>query len=105
MYILSNIYYYFLFPYFYVKHLPNYLKIDYCIVTIYFLIYLIICFSYDANDGSSRREEGKIQNLGTDQAALDILGTVRWYDKKGTLYQMTYKADKRGYRTIIKKLN
>ncbi|XP_013187737.2 uncharacterized protein LOC106132757 [Amyelois transitella] len=62
-------------------------------------------FYYDANDGSSRTERGAILNLGSDDAALDVNGAVRWYDNKGQLYEMTYKAGKRGYRTIIKKVS
>ncbi|KAI8428858.1 hypothetical protein MSG28_007504 [Choristoneura fumiferana] len=60
---------------------------------------------YDTSDGSSRTERGAILNLGTKDAALDVLGTVRWYDNKGQLYEMSYKAGKRGYRTIIKKVH
>ncbi|XP_072941020.1 uncharacterized protein [Epargyreus clarus] len=52
-------------------------------------------FHYDASDGSSRTEEGGIINAGTSDAALDVLGSVRWYDDKGDLYEMTYKAGKR----------
>ncbi|XP_059059087.1 endocuticle structural glycoprotein ABD-5-like [Achroia grisella] len=62
-------------------------------------------FYYDASDGSSRTERGAILNSGTNDAALDVQGAVRWYDKKGQLYEMTYKAGKRGYRTIIKKVS
>ncbi|PZC85383.1 endocuticle structural glycoprotein ABD-5-like [Helicoverpa zea] len=62
-------------------------------------------FHYDATDGSSRTEEGAILNPGTKEAALDVAGAVRWYDADGHLYQMTYKAGKRGYRTIIKMLS
>ncbi|KAJ8732695.1 hypothetical protein PYW07_015294 [Mythimna separata] len=62
-------------------------------------------YHYDADDGSSRTEHGAILNSGTKDAALDVAGAVRWYDAKGHLYQMTYKAGKRGYRTIIKKLS
>ncbi|XP_073951402.1 flexible cuticle protein 12-like isoform X2 [Choristoneura fumiferana] len=62
-------------------------------------------FYYDTSDGSSRTERGAILNLGTKDAALDVLGTVRWYDNKGQLYEMSYKAGKRGYRTIIKKVH
>ncbi|XP_037874973.1 larval cuticle protein 65Ab1 [Bombyx mori] len=62
-------------------------------------------FHYDASDGSSRTEEGGIQNLGTNDAALDVHGAVRWYNSKGQLYEMIYKAGKRGYRTIIKKVS
>ncbi|KAL4706555.1 hypothetical protein ACJJTC_015753 [Scirpophaga incertulas] len=61
-------------------------------------------FHYDASDGSSRTEEGSILNQGTKDAALDVHGAVRWYDNKGRLYEMTYKAGKRGYRTIIKQI-
>ncbi|XP_026328896.1 uncharacterized protein LOC113236897 [Hyposmocoma kahamanoa] len=62
-------------------------------------------FHYQASDGSSRTEKGAILNPGTPEAALDVLGTVRWYDNKGQLYEMSYKAGKRGYRTIIKKIS
>ncbi|KAL0840407.1 hypothetical protein ABMA28_015664 [Loxostege sticticalis] len=62
-------------------------------------------FHYDASDGSSRTEEGAILHPGTNDAALDVHGTVRYYDNKGNLYEMTYKAGKRGYRTVIKKIS
>ncbi|XP_068630777.1 endocuticle structural glycoprotein ABD-5-like [Battus philenor] len=62
-------------------------------------------FSYDSSDGSSRTEEGSISNPGTPEAALVVLGSVRWYDDKGQLYEMTYKAGKRGYQTSIKKIS
>ncbi|CAH2075259.1 unnamed protein product, partial [Iphiclides podalirius] len=62
-------------------------------------------FSYDSSDGTSRSEQGAIQNPGTPDAALDVLGTVRWYDDKGQLFEMTYKAGKRGYRTSIKQIS
>ncbi|CAK1604161.1 unnamed protein product [Parnassius mnemosyne] len=59
-------------------------------------------FSYDSGDGTSRSEQGSILNPGTPDAALNVLGTVRWFDDKGQLYEMTYTAGKRGYRTSIK---
>ncbi|RVE46298.1 hypothetical protein evm_009017 [Chilo suppressalis] len=62
-------------------------------------------FSYDTSDGASRTEQGAILNPGTKDEALDVQGAVRWYDNKGNLYEMTYKAGKRGYRTIIKKIS
>ncbi|XP_013177828.1 PREDICTED: endocuticle structural glycoprotein ABD-5-like [Papilio xuthus] len=62
-------------------------------------------FSYDSSDGTSRTEEGAILNPGTPDAALNVLGTVRWYDDKGQLYEMSYKGGKRGYQTIIKKIS
>ncbi|CAG5040081.1 unnamed protein product [Parnassius apollo] len=62
-------------------------------------------FSYDSSDGTSRSEQGAIINPGTPNAALDVLGTVRWFDDKGQLYEMTYKAGKRGYRTSIKQIS
>ncbi|XP_028179137.1 endocuticle structural glycoprotein ABD-5-like [Ostrinia nubilalis] len=62
-------------------------------------------FHYDASDGSSRTEQGAILNQGTNDAALDVHGAARWYDDKGDLYEMTYKAGKRGYRTVIKKIS
>ncbi|CAB3242925.1 unnamed protein product [Arctia plantaginis] len=61
-------------------------------------------FHYDAPDGSSRNEQGAILNPGTKDAALDVAGAVRWYNDKGHLYEMTYKAGKRGYRTSIKRV-
>ncbi|XP_075971120.1 flexible cuticle protein 12-like [Anticarsia gemmatalis] len=62
-------------------------------------------YNYDATDGSSRNEQGAILQPGTKDAALDVAGAVRWYNDKGHLYEMTYKAGKRGYRTIIKRLS
>ncbi|XP_023950146.1 uncharacterized protein LOC112054552 [Bicyclus anynana] len=62
-------------------------------------------YHYDASDGSSRTEHGSMVDSGTGETSLDVLGAVRWYDEKGHLYEMTYKAGKRGYRTIIKMLS
>ncbi|KAG6448612.1 hypothetical protein O3G_MSEX005601 [Manduca sexta] len=62
-------------------------------------------YSYDNSDGSSRTEHGAILNPDTKDATLDVQGSVRWYNSKGQLYEMIYKAGKRGYRTIIKKVS
>ncbi|XP_050342298.1 endocuticle structural protein SgAbd-6-like [Nymphalis io] len=62
-------------------------------------------FHYNTSDGSSRTEEGNMISTGTDAPALDVLGAVRWFDEKGNQYEMTYKAGRRGYRTIIKKIS
>ncbi|CAH2237013.1 larval cuticle protein 65Ab1-like [Pararge aegeria] len=62
-------------------------------------------YHYDASDGSSRTEHGAMVDSGKGEMALDVLGAVRWYDEKGHLFEMTYKAGKRGYRTIIKMLS
>ncbi|KAJ2946960.1 hypothetical protein O0L34_g16307 [Tuta absoluta] len=61
-------------------------------------------FHYTDASGATRTEQGSIKDRGTPQAALDVLGTVRWVDNKGQLFEMSYKAGKRGYRTIIKKI-
>lgn len=61
-------------------------------------------FSYDTSDGSSRSEEGAVLNRGTNDEALHVHGSVRWYDEKGQLYEMIYKGGKRGYSTIIRKV-
>lgn len=65
---------------------------------------IIVFFSYATSDGASRSEQGGILNPGTKEEALDVKGAVRWYDDKGKLYEMTYKAGKRGYRTIIRRV-
>ncbi|CAH2107399.1 unnamed protein product [Euphydryas editha] len=62
-------------------------------------------FHYDSSDGSSRIEEGHMVDTGKGNTALDVLGSVRWYDEKGNHYEMTYKAGRRGYRTVIKKIS
>nr|XP_026486139.1 endocuticle structural protein SgAbd-6-like [Vanessa tameamea] len=62
-------------------------------------------FHYNTSDGSSRTEEGNMIDTGMGAPALDVLGAVRWFDEKGNQYEMTYKAGKRGYRTIIKKIS
>ncbi|CAG9560418.1 unnamed protein product [Danaus chrysippus] len=63
-------------------------------------------YHYNNSDGSSRTEQGEfVDSTGTGDASLNVAGAVRWYDDKGHLYEMTYKAGRRGYRTIIKKLS
>lgn len=71
----------------------------------YFTYFTFHYSSYDGTDGSTRTEEGAILSPGTKDEALDVAGAVSWYDNKGHLFQMTYKAGKRGYRTIIKQLS
>lgn len=44
-------------------------------------------------------------DTGKGDTALNVLGAVRWYDEKGNHYEMTYKAGRRGYRTVIKKIS
>ncbi|XP_061377851.1 larval cuticle protein 65Ag1-like isoform X2 [Danaus plexippus] len=62
-------------------------------------------YHYNSSDGSSRTEQGEFVDPGTGEASLNVAGAVRWYDDKGHLYEMTYKAGRRGYTTIIKKLS
>ncbi|CAH0727788.1 unnamed protein product, partial [Brenthis ino] len=62
-------------------------------------------FHYNSSDGTSRTEQGSMQQNGSGVAALSVHGAVRWYNDKGHLYEMTYKAGRRGYRTIIKKIS
>ncbi|XP_034824325.2 uncharacterized protein [Maniola hyperantus] len=54
-------------------------------------------YHYDASDGSSRTEHGAMVDTGKGEIALDVLGAVRWYDEKGHLYEMTYKAGRRAF--------
>ncbi|XP_041976497.1 uncharacterized protein LOC121731209 [Aricia agestis] len=61
-------------------------------------------YHYDASDGSSRTEQGAYSSSGNSAPALKVNGAVRWYNDKGHLYEMIYKAGRRGYRTIIRRV-
>ncbi|XP_049766715.1 endocuticle structural protein SgAbd-6-like [Schistocerca cancellata] len=50
-------------------------------------------WSYTLSDGSSRVEEGEVVN-----GELTLSGTYTWKDPEGSVHEMTYIADKQGYR-------
>jgi Insect cuticle protein len=35
-------------------------------------------FSYETSDGVSRQEQAEVKNLGTDNEALSVVGSVSW---------------------------
>ncbi|XP_077289812.1 endocuticle structural protein SgAbd-6-like [Arctopsyche grandis] len=58
-------------------------------------------FGFDTSDGTSRSEDGR--NNADDTLAVD--GTISWVADDGSRYQMIFRADKKGFRPIIKRIS
>lgn len=56
---------------------------------------------FDTSDGTSRSENGRDD---TDNN-LAIDGSISWVASDGSRYQMIFKADKKGFRPIIKRIS
>ncbi|XP_023179410.2 larval cuticle protein LCP-17 [Drosophila hydei] len=57
-------------------------------------------FSYEGGDQSSRTETGTLTNAGTDDEALEVKGSYRYYDSDGQLVEVHYTAGKNGFVPI-----
>lgn len=62
--------------------------------------YLIFLFyvSYETSDGVSRSEEAQLKNVGTENEALVVRGTVTWIAADGQTYTLNYVADENGFQ-------
>lgn len=56
---------------------------------------------FDTSDGTSRSENGK--DDADNNLAID--GLISWVAQDGSRYQMIFKADKKGFRPIIKRIS
>ncbi|CAD7083181.1 unnamed protein product [Hermetia illucens] len=55
-------------------------------------------FAYETSDGIARQEQAELRNIGTENEAIAVSGTVSWVDKDGQSYTLNYVADENGFR-------
>jgi len=55
-------------------------------------------FAYETSDGVSRSEQAELKNVGTEQEALSVKGTVTWIAADGVEYTLNYIADENGFQ-------
>lgn len=59
---------------------------------------IFLYFSYETSDGIARQEQAELRNIGTENEAIAVSGTVSWVDKDGQSYTLNYVADENGFR-------
>ena len=57
----------------------------------------LILFRFETDDGEFRHEEGRVKNVGGENAN-EIIGEFSWTSPEGELVSFTYKADENGYQ-------
>lgn len=55
-------------------------------------------FAYETSDGVSRSETAVLKNVGTDEEAISVRGTVTWTAADGVEYTLNYIADENGFQ-------
>ncbi|XP_017121543.1 endocuticle structural protein SgAbd-6 [Drosophila elegans] len=55
-------------------------------------------FSYKLSDGTSRTEEGVVNNAGTENESISIRGSVSWVAPDGQTYTINFVADENGFQ-------
>ena len=56
-------------------------------------------FSLETSDGTSKVEDGKLKDVGTDHEAIVVHGSYSWVDEKtGEKFTVTYVADENGFQ-------
>lgn len=54
--------------------------------------------SYETSDGVSRSEQAELKNVGTEEEAISVRGTVTWVAADGQTYTLNYVADENGFQ-------
>lgn len=68
------------------------------ILYFYHLTHNISFYRYETSDGVSRSEEAQLKNVGTENEALVVRGTVTWVAADGQTYTLNYVADENGFQ-------
>jgi len=55
-------------------------------------------FSYKLSDGTTRSEEGTVNNAGTENESISIRGSVSWVAPDGQTYTINFVADENGFQ-------
>jgi len=55
-------------------------------------------WNVETSDGQTRSETGHLNNIGTEQEALQVTGTYQYTGPDGKLYTLSYVADENGFQ-------
>lgn len=55
-------------------------------------------FAFETSNGIAREETAKLNNIGTDNEAIEIHGTYSYTDANGKKVTVTFVADENGFR-------
>ncbi|XP_077283202.1 endocuticle structural protein SgAbd-6-like [Arctopsyche grandis] len=55
-------------------------------------------FAFETSDGTSRQEQAELKNVGTENEALVVRGTISWVAPDGQQYTLNYIADENGFQ-------
>lgn len=58
--------------------------------------------SVSTSDGFHHRATGETKNIGTSEEGLVVKGVYSYYTPTGSLYQVEYTADDKGFRPVIR---
>ncbi|CAD7083182.1 unnamed protein product [Hermetia illucens] len=55
-------------------------------------------FAYETSDGTSRQEQAQLKNIGSENEALVVRGSISWIGADGQQYTLNYIADENGFQ-------
>ncbi|KAI4465160.1 cuticle protein [Holotrichia oblita] len=55
-------------------------------------------YAYETSNGISAEEQGQLQNVGTDNEAIQVRGQFTYVGSDGNTYAVTYTADENGFK-------
>ncbi|XP_065361520.1 endocuticle structural protein SgAbd-6-like [Calliphora vicina] len=55
-------------------------------------------FAFETSDGVSRKEKATVKNIGTEDEAISVEGSVSWVGPDGVQYTLNYLADENGFQ-------
>ncbi|XP_023308997.1 endocuticle structural protein SgAbd-6-like [Lucilia cuprina] len=55
-------------------------------------------FAFETSDGVLRKETATVKNIGTEEEAISVEGTVSWVGPDGVQYTLNYLADENGFQ-------
>ena len=65
---------------------------------LFFFNFLNYTLSFETSDGVSRKETATVKNIGTEEEAISVEGTVSWVGPDGIHYTLNYLADENGFQ-------
>ncbi|KAI8126465.1 Larval cuticle protein 8 [Lucilia cuprina] len=58
-------------------------------------------FAFETSDGVLRKETATVKNIGTEEEAISVEGTVSWVGPDGVQYTLNYLADENGFQPEV----
>lgn len=55
-------------------------------------------YNYETGNGIQAQEDGHLNNVGTEQEALEARGSYSYIDNEGNTFQVTYVANENGFQ-------